>query len=153
MLQWLPGRCTQRTINRLYLHIPIYLNYNGGRGLEISEGQTPYGISTNKRITKLLLKKNRPVVCKQNPFQIALKYQQLYEQTGSMTTVGKQFGVSRVRIHQILNLLKLDQRIIDYIQEAKNPKQSKYWNEHKLRSIAKLPQRKQYERFLKTLRL
>ena len=57
----------------------------------------------------------------------------------TMEKVGDQFGVSRVRIHQMLNLLKLDQWIIDYIQNITNPRQSNFWNEHRLRRIATLP--------------
>jgi len=117
--------------------------------LEISEGQIPYGISTNKRITRLILKQNRPVICKPNPFEIAMRYQQLYNQTGSMTAVGQQFGVSRARIHQMLNLLKLDKRIIDYIQNIKEPKQRNYWNEHRLRKLTLIPQQKQFSQFYK----
>ena len=149
----LPGRDTQRTINRLYLHIPIYLNYNGGRGLEISEGQTPYGISTNKRITRLILKQNRPVICKPNPIKTALKYQRMYEDATyqSMEKVAQELGITRARVSQMLNLLKLDQRIIDFIQNITNPRQSNFWNEHRLRNIAVLPIEKQYDKFQKII--
>ena len=70
-----------------------------------------------------------------------------------MEKVGQQLGVSRVRIHQMLNLLKLDQRIIDYIQNITNPRQSNFGNEHRLRSIATLPKEKQYEKFLASVLL
>ncbi len=66
-----------------------------------------------------------------------------------MEEIAQQFGVSRVRIHQMLNLLKLDQRIIDHIQNIKNPRESNRWTEHKLRSIAVLPKEKQYKEFKK----
>ena len=82
-----------------------------------------------------------------------MKYQKLYEETTckSMEEIAQQFGVSRVRIHQMLNLLKLDQRIIDYIQNIKNPRQRNFWNEHRLRNIAVLPKEKQYDKFQKIL--
>ena len=133
--------------------MPIYFIFNKDKRLEIREGTAPYGISTDKRITRRLLKTHRPVVCKPNPISIALKYQKIYEETAhqSMEQVGQQFGVSRVRIHQMLNLLKLDQRIIDFIQNITNPRQSNFWNEHKLRSIAVLPKEKQYDKFQKIL--
>jgi len=38
----LPGRCTQRTINRLQLTIPIHLNYNSTNALHIKEGKAPF---------------------------------------------------------------------------------------------------------------
>ena len=77
----------------------------------------------------------------------------MYEETAyqSMEKVGQQFGVSRVRIHQMLNLLKLDQRIIDFIQNITNPRQSNSWNEYRLRSITVLPKEKQYDKFQKIL--
>ena len=68
-----------------------------------------------------------------------------------MKEIGQQFGVSRVRIHQMLNLLKLDQRIIDFIQNIDNPRQNNFWNEHRLPSIAVLPKEKQYDKFQKIL--
>ena len=78
----------------------------------------------------------------------------MYEDSAfqTMEKVGQQLGVSRVRIHQMLNLLKLDQRIIDYIQNIKNPRESNRWTEHKLRSIAILPKGEQYGRFQKLLK-
>lgn len=115
--KWLPGRDTQRTINRLTLHMPIHLIFNGNRALDIIEGQAPYGISTSERLTKTILGRYKPVICKPNPVVLALKYQKIYDHPDyqSMEKVAQEFGVSRVRIHQMLNLLKLDQRIIDYI--------------------------------------
>ena len=77
----------------------------------------------------------------------------MYEDSAyqTMEKVGQQLGVSHVRIHQMLNLLKLDQRIIDYIQNITNPRQSNFWNEHRLRRIATLPKDKQYDKFQKIL--
>ena len=152
LIIWLPGRDTQRTINRLNLHIPIHLIYNGTSGLDILDGNAPYGISTRDRITKAILRRHKPVICKPNPIQTALKYQEIYEQTGSMTAVGRQFGVSRVRIHQMLNLLKLDQRIIDYLIDITDSKKINYWTEHKLRSIVILPKEKQNNEFHRILK-
>ncbi len=51
----------------------------------------------------------------------------------------------------MLNLLKLDERMIDYIQNIKNPRESNHWTEHKLRSIAALPKEIQYNEFQKIL--
>ena len=68
-----------------------------------------------------------------------------------MGKVAQEFGVSRVRIHQMLNLLKLDQRIIDYIIGITNPRQNNFWTERRLRQIAQLPLDKQYPQFQKIL--
>ena len=147
----LPDPTTQRTPKVLTIHVPIYFIFNKDKRLEIREGKAPYGISTDKRITRRLLKAHRPVVCKPNPIVLALKYQKIYDDPDyqSMEKVAQEFGVSRVRIHQMLNLLKLDQRIINYIQNINDPMKKNLWNEHKLRRIARLPEDKQYEEFQK----
>ena len=135
--------------------MPIYFIFNKDKHLDIREGKAPYGISTDKRITRRLLKEHRPVICKPNPITTALKYQRIYNETEyqSMEKVAQEFGVSRVRIHQMLNLLKLDQRIINYIIKITNPQQNNFWTERRLREIAQLPLDKQYPRFQKTLKL
>jgi len=137
----------------LTIHVPIHFIFNKDKRLQIVEGKAPYGISTDKRITRRLLKEHKPVICKPNPITIALRYQKMYEDSAfrTMEKVGQQLGVSRVRIHQILNLLKLDKRIIDYIQNITNPRQSNFWNEHRLRNIAVLPKEKQYNKFHKII--
>jgi hypothetical protein len=147
----LPGRCTQRTINRLQLTIPIYLNYNGTTALNITEGRAPFNIDSKNRITRRLLREHKPIVCKPNPIKIAIKYQRMYEDAAyqSMEKVAQELGITRARVCQMLNLLKLDQRIIDFIQNISNPRQSNFWNEHRLRSIALLPKKKQYGHFQK----
>ena len=121
--------------------------------MNIIEGKAPFNIDSKNRITRRLLREHRPAVCKPNPITIALKYQKMYQDAAyqTMEKVGDQFGVSRVRVHQMLNLLKLDQRIIDYIGNITNPRQSNFWSEHRLRKIATLPKEKQYEKFQKIL--
>ena len=123
--------------------------FNKDKRLQIIEGKAPYGISTDKRITRRLLKELRPVKCKPNPIKTALRYQQIYNNAASqsMEKVAQEFGVTRVRIHQMLNLLKLDQRIIDYIANITEPRQSNYWTERRLREIALLPMEQQYPQF------
>ena len=154
LLLKLPAPSTQRTPKVLTIHVPIYFIFNKDKRLEIREGKAPYGISTDKRITRRLLKEHRPVICKPNPITIALKYQRIYNEEAyqSMEKVAQEFGVSRVRIHQMLNLLKLDQRIIDYIRNITNPRQNNFWTERRLRQIAILPIEKQYEKFQKILK-
>ena len=148
-----PSPVTERTPKVITIHVPIHFIFNKDKQLQIVEGKAPYGISTDKRITRRLLKEHRPVICKPNPITVALKYQKMYEDSAfqTMEKVGQQLGVSRVRIHQMLNLLKLDQRIIDFIQNITNPRQRNFWNEHRLRRIAILPEKKQYDKFQKML--
>jgi predicted transcriptional regulator len=82
-----------------------------------------------------------------------MKYQLMYEDASyqSMEKVAQELGITRARVSQLLNLLKLDQRIIDFIQNITNPRQNNFWNEHRLRSIAVLPKEKQYAKFKKIL--
>jgi hypothetical protein len=125
--------------------MPIYFIFNKDKRLEIREGKAPYGISTDKRITRRLLKQHKPIFCKLNPIIIAIKYQEIYANYGSMEKVAQEFGVSRVRIHQMLNLLKLDQRIIEYLLNLNDPKQINYWREYRLRKIVQLSAEQQYK--------
>src|SRR5271154_1153378 len=94
-LNKLPGRCTQRTINRLQLTIPIHLNYNGTTALNIIEGKAPFDIDSKNRITRRLLREHRPIVCKPNPIKTAMKYQRLYEDASyqSMEKVAQELGI------------------------------------------------------------
>ena len=127
--------------------MPIHLIFNGNRALDIIEGKAPYGISTFERLTKTILRRYKPIVCKPNPIKTALKYKQLYEQAGSMTAVANKLGVSRVRIHQMLNLLNLDQQIIEHLVRLTSVKEINYWTERKLRNLLKLSQETQYIKF------
>jgi len=115
--------------------------------LDIIEGTAPYGISTGERITKALLKQFKPVICKPNPIKTALKYQRFYEQLGSMSAVAKELDVSRVRVHQMLNLLKIDKRVVEHLKNSKDQKEINYWTERKLRNLLQHPKDKQYQLF------
>lgn len=73
-----------------------------------------------------------------------------------MEKVAQEFGVSRVRIHQMLNLLKLNQRIIDYIRNITDSKENNFWTERKLRRLSKFSseaQLKEFFRFQESLKV
>ncbi len=146
---WLPDQCTQRTQNRLTIHFPIHIIFNRHKGLDIIEGDAPYKISTNDRITKTLLRRFAPVRCKPNPIRIAQKYKQIYNRLSppTMTQVAKEFGISRVRVCQMLNLLKLDQQIIDYLSNITDPKENNFWTERKLRRLLRIEKKEQLKCF------
>ncbi len=82
-----------------------------------------------------------------------MKYQRMYVDASyqSMEKVAQEFGITRVRVSQMLNLLNLDQRIIDYILGITNASQNNFWTERKLRAIAQLAKEKQYDKFQKIL--
>ena len=50
--------------------------------------------------------------------------------------MGSRFGVSRVRVCQILGLLDLDESIQKYLLSIKDSKESNFFTERKLRPIA-----------------
>jgi len=57
---WLPVPVTQRTPLAYEIDIPIHIAYNKLHQVSIIEGPAPYGISTEKRITKRILQHHMP---------------------------------------------------------------------------------------------
>lgn len=106
--------------------------------LRIMEGKIPYGIKTDKRITRQLLRQNKPVVVKPSPIETALEYAKVYAEPSivSKLQVAQRFGVTRARVCQMMNLLNLDKRIIEYLLNIKDTKEKNYWTERRLRKIA-----------------
>ena len=145
----LPDRGTQRTQLVVVVHMPIHIKFDSHRRLAIVEGDAPYKISTNGRITKLILKQFGPLRVKPNVIKTALEYDKVYKSLTSPTLakVAEHFGVTRVRVWQMLNLLKLDQRIIDYLSNISDPKENNFWTERRLRKIFRLPMSDQYREF------
>lgn len=79
-----------------------------------------------------------------HPLHIAKQFQQQLE-TGSVNKaeLARQHGMSRARVKQIMNLLKLEPTIKEEILNMSRPEQ-RYFTERKLRKIAALsPDRKQ----------
>lgn len=115
----------------------MHVRFNSQRQVEIVEGEAPYKISTDDRITKTILKQHQPVKLKPNPIQTALNYAKHYGVLAnpSLAEVAKHFGVSRTRVYQMLNLLKLDKQIVDYVANITDPKENNFWTERKLRHI------------------
>ncbi|MDD5529504.1 MAG: hypothetical protein PHX21_05680 [bacterium] len=75
-----------------------------------------------------------------NPMQLALEYKKCItdEQMDSQTKLAKKFGVSRTRITQILNLLKLAPEIQQYILTQNNLNIT----EKKLRALTQIKDKK-----------
>ena len=65
------------------------------------------------------MKANKIVRTYQNPIYLAREYKRMIDkgQVKNQSDLARKLGVSRVRIHQILNLLKLDSLIV---QDLKN---------------------------------
>ncbi|MBL7197839.1 MAG: hypothetical protein ISS47_07040 [Candidatus Omnitrophica bacterium] len=106
--------------------------------LVIITGELPYNLKTDKRITKKLLKKAKPVFRKPSPLEEALKYAEVLKEPSivSKAQVGARFGVSRARVCQMLNLLELDYTIQKYLLSIENVKEHNFFTERRLRQIA-----------------
>jgi len=59
----LPNPLTERTPLVFGIEIPIHIAYNKLRQVQIFEGPAPYGISTEKRITKRILQQSAKQYC------------------------------------------------------------------------------------------
>ncbi len=70
-----------------------------------------------------------------NPIYLAKEYKQMIDngQVKNQSELARKLGISRVRIHQILSLLKLDSVIIQELERLGDPLRSKIITERTLR--------------------
>ena len=70
-----------------------------------------------------------------NPIYIAKEYKEMIDnsQVKNQSGLARKLGISRVRIHQILSLLKLDSLIIQELEKLGDPFELKIITERKLR--------------------
>ncbi|MBU1997200.1 MAG: hypothetical protein KKF78_08605 [Candidatus Omnitrophica bacterium] len=106
--------------------------------MSIVEGPAPHGISTEKRITKRMVQHHKPKKEKLNPIKTALRYRRIYQGLPCPTIreTAEILRVSKGRVHQILNLLKLDERILEYLLQDKT---GENYTERQLRGLLHLP--------------
>ncbi len=85
-------------------------------------------------------KKDKSVHKYPNPINLAKKYRQMIDsgEVKNQSDLARKLGVSRVRISQVLSLLKLDVIVIDAIEKLGDSMPKCYISEHKLRSLVKL---------------
>ena len=160
----LPDPLTERTPLAFDIEVPIHIAYNKLRQVQILEGPAPYGISTENRITKRILQQGAKQYCltpkgnatlqsisaaipkktKINPIETALMYKKTYQSLPNPTIreTAQILGVSKGRVHQMLNLLKLDERILEYLLH-KNTGEN--YTERQLRSLLHLPIEDQFK--------
>jgi hypothetical protein len=76
----------------------------------------------------------------QNPIYVAKEYKRMIEsgEVKNQSELARKLDVSRVRICQVLSLLKLDIEIIGAIEKLGDSMPKCYISEHKLRSLLKL---------------
>ena len=90
-----------------------------------------------------------------NPIYLAREYKQMIDnrQVKNQSGLARKLGISRVRIHQILSLLKLDSLIIQELERLGDPLKSRIITERTLRPYVNKSFREQKELLyiLKTL--
>ncbi len=102
------------------------------------QGQPPYGIKTNERITRQIIREAKPKVRKPSPLEQAITYARVLNEPSvvSKSQVAQRFGVSRARVSQVLNLFDLDATILDQLTSIKDVEEHNFFTEHRLRRLA-----------------
>jgi len=113
------------------------------------QGQPPYGIKTNERITRRILREAKPKVRRPSPIEQALTYARVLNEPSvvSKSQVAQRFGVSRARVTQMLNLLDLDDAILDQLTSIEDVGEHNFFTEHRLRGLAVLDGTEQLSEF------
>jgi len=108
------------------------------QGLAIIEGNAPYNLKSDVRITKKLLREAKPLTRNPSPLEEAIRYLEVSKELSvvSKAQVGSRFGVSRARVCQVLSLLEMDESIQKYLLSIEDPKEHNFFTERKLRPIA-----------------
>jgi len=72
-----------------------------------------------------------------NPIYLAREYKQMIDnsQVKNQSDLARKLGISRARVTQILNLLKLNKSIIDNLEKIGDPMNIKVISERELRKI------------------
>ena len=85
-----------------------------------------------------------------NPVKIALQYQEMLDggKAKSQAELAQALGVSRAKVTQMLNVLKLDEEIKAFMLSMDDgDERLSVLTERKLRSLVKIPEHLQKERF------
>jgi len=69
----------------------------------------------------------------------------------SQVALARDLGVSRVRVTQVLNLLKLDPEVLEQVAGLGDPLTARFVTERKLRPLVNLPEEKQKSKLRKML--
>ena len=72
-----------------------------------------------------------------NPIYLAREYKRMIDngQVKNQSDLARKLGISRARVTQILNLLRLDNNIIDNLEQIGDPMDKKVISERELRKI------------------
>jgi len=100
-------------------------------------------------------KANQIIHIYRNPIYLAREYKQMIDngQVKNQADLARKLGISRVRIHQILSLLRFDSLIVQELEKFSDPLKSKIITERTLRPYVNKSFREQKEllNILKTL--
>jgi hypothetical protein len=90
-------------------------------------------------------KPNKTKSVYRNPIFLAREYKRIIDnsQVKNQSELARKLGVSRVRIHQILNLLKLDSLIVQELERLGDPLELKIITERMLRPYVNKSQQEQ----------
>jgi ParB/RepB/Spo0J family partition protein len=109
-----------------------------------------FELQRDRIISKRKLQHQNHIDSYVNPLTKALEYERmLKDENISKSQLAKKLGISRVRVTQILNLLKLPKKNQERI--LKNGKDEMI-TERKLRGLIRIPKCKQYSNFKKMLK-
>src|SRR5690606_11832961 len=121
--KWLRAVRTQRTFACGWHVSPVYRNLHGGNVI--------YAV-------KPPISRDRPEPV--NSVTLALTFRKMLDEgtVDSQSHLARQVGMTRARVTQLLNLLKLPPAIVAELSAAKDPAQIAYYTERRLRAITKL---------------
>jgi hypothetical protein len=131
---WLPGPTSQRTISVAKHRFPIYLAYSG-RGIGIFIGIAPIEPDERGIISSRRLKAKKQHDGWENPLKLAFYYRDTMEKGRTMAEIAGMLGVTKTRVIQIMNLLKLHPEIQDYLNNTKRSLDTRLLTERRLRDI------------------
>jgi hypothetical protein len=123
MNSWLPVLRTQRNIASGWHVVPVFCN------------------SFDRNVIYTIAPPNKPEKAMPvSPVALALTFQQMLEdgEVNNQSELARKVGLTRARVTQILNLLKLPARILEELQAIHEPAQIAFYSERRLRSIARL---------------
>ncbi len=123
---WLPVLRTQRNIPRGWLVVPVFRNF---RDRNVIYAVTPP------------TKQDRPEPV--NPVTLALAFRKMLDEVNSQSHLARKIGLTRSRVTQLLNLLKLPPAMVAELSAAKDRAQIAFYTERRLRPVTRLASRRE----------
>jgi len=125
---WVPVLRTQRNIAAGWHIVPVFCN------------------SSDRNVIYTIASPNKPEKATPvSPARLALALQRMLEEgeVNNQSDLARKVGLTRARITQVLNLLKLPDSVIRNLCSVSEPKSIAFFSERRLRSITRLPRTKE----------